>query len=226
MRTPAENGLRSIAAPAARTASNVSRAECPHASTTRRAGMRLTADAGGFPSGASPAGAGGSLSGTSPADAGSSPAGASPALRAPSVRGTCAAPLSRTSTAASTPSSKCSPTSCAWKRTSPPAATMRRRRARTTSTSLSVPMCGFACQRISRGAPASANASSTWRMWGLFVPVVSLPSENVPAPPSPNWMFVRASSGPPASNAATAAKRSSTSPPRSSTRGRNPASAR
>lgn len=56
---------------------------------------------------------------------------------------------------------------------------------------------GFACQRISSGAPAWTNASSTWRICGLFVPVVSLPSENVPAPPSPNCTFAAASSGRP-----------------------------
>ena len=66
------------------------------------------------------------------------------------------------------------------------------------ATSRSVPMCGLASTRMSAGAPASTKASSTWRIWGDLIPVFSLPSENVPAPPSPNWMFVRSSSGAPA----------------------------
>ena len=61
---------------------------------------------------------------------------------------------------------------------------------------------------------------------GSSVPVVSLPSEKVPAPPSPNCTFACGSSGPPASNAATAAERSSTHAPRSTTSGRSAASAR
>ena len=43
-------------------------------------------------------------------------------------------------------------------------------------------MWGLACQRISSGAPASTNRCSTWRDQGLLMFVVSLPSENVPAP--------------------------------------------
>ena len=60
----------------------------------------------------------------------------------------------------------------------------------------------------------------------ILMPVFSLPSENVPAPPSPNWMFVRSSSGAPALKASTISTRSSTEAPRSTTSGRNPARAR
>ncbi len=180
MRTPTENGFCSIVTPAACTASNVSRAECPQASTTRRAAIRS------------------------------------------------AAPVrpSSTSTPVTAPPAKRTPASCAWKRTSPPASSIWRRIVRTTSTSRSVPMCGFACQRISSGAPMPTNQRSTWRAIGFLMFVVSFPSENVPAPPSPNWMFVCGSRSPPAANASTAARRSSTSPPRSSTSGRSPARAR
>ncbi len=180
MRTPTENGFCSSTRPAPCTSSNVSRAECPHASTTRRAGMRS----------------------------------------ARPVR------TSRASASASAPASNRRPVSCVLNRTSPPAAIIWPRIRRTTSTKRSVPMWGFACQSISSGAPASTNHRSTCGASGFLMFVVSLPSENVPAPPSPNWMFVQGSSGPPASNAATAARRSSTSPPRSSTSGRSPARAR
>ena len=58
------------------------------------------------------------------------------------------------------------------------------------------------------------------------MPVFNLPSENVPAPPSPNWMFVRLSRGAPALKASTMATRPSTSAPRSTTSGARPARAR
>ena len=40
---------------------------------------------------------------------------------------------------------------------------------------------------MSSGAPWATKVSSTWAMRLSWVPVVSLPSEKVPAPPSPNW---------------------------------------
>ena len=54
-----------------------------------------------------------------------------------------------------------------------------------------VPMCGFATNRISSGAPALTNSFSTLRVRcrGSLICVHSLPSENVPAPPSPNCTF-------------------------------------
>ena len=57
----------------------------------------------------------------------------------------------------------------------------------TTWRSTSVPMWGLWDQRMSSGAPCSTRASSTAEMRPSWVPVVSLPSEKVPAPPSPNW---------------------------------------
>ena len=57
------------------------------------------------------------------------------------------------------------------------------------------------------------------------VPVLSLPSENVPAPPSPNCTLHSGSNGPPARNAAICALRVCASGPRSSTMGRAPARA-
>ena len=60
----------------------------------------------------------------------------------------------------------------------------------------SLPTCGLASQRISCDAPASASVCSMNLCAGLFVPVASLPSEKVPAPPRPNWMFDSGSSSP------------------------------
>ena len=50
-----------------------------------------------------------------------------------------------------------------------------------------------------------------------WVPVVSLPSEKVPAPPSPNWTLEAGLSTPVDQNRSTSAVRSSTGRPRSST---------
>ncbi|MNE59412.1 hypothetical protein D3C80_1545040 [compost metagenome] len=49
-------------------------------------------------------------------------------------------------------------------------------------------MCGLLIYRISSGAPALTNSSSTLRPWccGSLIWLYSLPSEKVPAPPSPN----------------------------------------
>ena len=52
--------------------------------------------------------------------------------------------------------------------------------------------------------------------------VVSLPSEKVPAPPSPNWMLAFSSSSPVAEKCSTARTRSARAGPRSSTRGAKP----
>ena len=57
------------------------------------------------------------------------------------------------------------------------------------------------------------------------VEVLSLPSEKVPAPPSPNWTLDSGSSAPPARKASTSRSLASTSLPRSSTMGRAPARA-
>ena len=55
------------------------------------------------------------------------------------------------------------------------------------------------------------------------MPVPSLPSEKVPAPPSPNWTLHSGSSSPPARKASTFFFRVSASAPRSRTMGRSPA---
>ena len=71
------------------------------------------------------------------------------------------------------------------------------------------------------------NSSKTLAVYLSFLmPVISLPSENVPAPPSPNCTFVSGASSPVAQNFCTAFCRSCTAAPRSSTIGRSPASAR
>ena len=82
------------------------------------------------------------------------------------------------------------------KRISPPSSVTRFSIFPTTSSSLSVPTCGFASVRISSGAPNSWNFSSTYRQIGSFILVTSFPSEKVPAPPAPNCMFVEVSSTP------------------------------
>ena len=57
------------------------------------------------------------------------------------------------------------------------------------------------------------------------MPVVSFPSENVPAPPSPNWTLELVSSSPVFQKCSTSRVLSSTLRPRSNTTGRAPASA-
>ena len=54
-------------------------------------------------------------------------------------------------------------------------------------TSLSVPRWGFPVTKISGGAPNATSDLNTVRTSSLFLPmrVVSLPSDHVPAPPSP-----------------------------------------
>ena len=94
MRTPIEKGFCSMRSPSSKSSSNVSRAECPQASTMRRAGISLE------------------LSGSRVGSGVPVPQ----SNRSPRV--------SRTSAAATAPSSKRMPSSCAWKRTSPPASSI------------------------------------------------------------------------------------------------------
>ena len=79
---------------------------------------------------------------------------------------------------------------------------------------------------MSAGAPASTRVRNTVEMRGSWVPVVSLPSEKVPAPPSPNCTLEEGSSTPVAQNCSTSTVRSSTGRPRSSTMGGRPFRAR
>lgn len=72
---------------------------------------------------------------------------------------------------------------------------------------LSVPICGLAFVRISFGAPKSTKRSRTYLQRGSFIRVVSLPSENVPAPPSPNCTLQLVSSSPVSQNFCTDAVR-------------------
>ena len=95
----------------------------------------------------------------------------------------------------------------------------------TTRVSTSVPTCGLASYTTDFDAPWSANSRSTCVMRLSCVPVFSLPSENVPAPPSPNCTLHSASSAPPLRKALTFAVRVSASRPRSSTIGFKPARA-
>ena len=60
-------------------------------------------------------------------------------------------------------------------------------------------------------------------MRSFLTPVFSFPSENVPAPPSPNCTLHSGSSVPVFQNSSTAACRALASCPRSSTSGRSPA---
>ena len=76
----------------------------------------------------------------------------------------------------------------ASKRTSPPRDLISSLIPATTFLKRSVPICGLFSYKISSGAPCSTKVSKT----NLFLPnlsftkVFSFPSENVPAPPSPN----------------------------------------
>ena len=92
----------------------------------------------------------------------------------------------RTSAAVTAPSVVLRSASFAEKRTSPPAASILFRRFPTTVRSRSVPICGFARYAISSGAPLLMRSPRTPSMCGSRMRVVSFPSENVPAPPSPN----------------------------------------
>ena len=87
-------------------------------------------------------------------------------------------------------------------------------------------MWGLCDQRTSSGAPCATSVSSTVLMRPSWVPVVSLPSENVPAPPSPNCTLDVSSSSPVRQKCSTSRARSSTGFPRSSTTEGTPARAR
>ena len=111
------------------------------------------------------------------------------------------------------------------KRTSPPCARISARSPLTARRRRSVPTCGFACHKMSGQSPARASSVSTKRQRASLMPVLSLPSENAPAPPSPNCTLQEGSSVPSAHSRSTAARRVSTSCPRSSSSGRAPARA-
>ncbi len=96
----------------------------------------------------------------------------------------------------------------------------------TTPRSTSVPIWGLWDHLMSAGAPWDTKMWNTWEIRGSFTPVVSLPSENVPAPPSPNWTLEVVDRMPVRQKRSTSPVRSSTSRPRSSTMGRRPARAR
>ena len=117
-------------------------------------------------------------------------------------------------------------TSCVSKRTVPPKEIISSRIFFTTPFSLSVPIWGFALYRISSGAPWDTNSSNTKRQRLSFIPVVSLPSEKVPAPPSPYWIFEVSSRTLVLQNRFTSAVRLSTSLPLSITVGQCPLRAR
>jgi hypothetical protein len=78
---------------------------------------------------------------------------------------------------------------------------------------------------MSAGAPQRTSSSRMKRCRGSRVPVFSFPSENAPAPPSPNWTLLERSSTPEDQNRSTSRRRSSTVRPRSSKTGRSPARA-
>ena len=84
------------------------------------------------------------------------------------------------------PSSIINPVACVLKRTSPPNEMIFSRIFLTILRNKSVPTCGWAIYKISSGAPASTKASNTLRPRKSLTRVVNFPSENVPAPPSPN----------------------------------------
>ena len=129
-------------------------------------------------------------------------------------------PPAEISAAFSTPSSITSDTSLVPKRISPPRLSIFLRRPTMTVRSTSVPMCGFARYIMSSPAPASRNSASTCLMRPSFIPVASLPSEKVPAPPSPKSMLASGSRTLSFLNLSTASILASISGPLSRTIGR------
>ena len=115
--------------------------------------------------------------------------------------------------------SRSMPQSLVSKRTSAPSVIAACLMFFTVSISLSVPICGFAIMRISSGAPNRASRSITSLDRGSFILVVSLPSENVPAPPSPNMTLLFGFSLALCQKSWTSFRRSSTHLPRSITIG-------
>ena len=85
--------------------------------------------------------------------------------------------------------------------------------------STSVPICGFDATVISSGAPKRASVLITSSARSSFMRVVSFPSENVPAPPSPNIMLLCSLSSPPLKKHSTSLFRLSIGIPRSITIG-------
>ena len=111
------------------------------------------------------------------------------------------------------------------KLTSPPSAVICCLIFLITTASTSVPICGLLAYRISSDAPNFTKLCKTY----LILPnvseicVLSFPSENVPAPPSPNCTLHSVSSSPVSQNCATFLVLVSTSCPRSYTTGLSPA---
>ena len=96
----------------------------------------------------------------------------------------------------------------------------------TTTLRISVPTWGFCLYAISAGAPNLISSPITFFILTSFIPVVSLPSEKAPAPPSPNWTLDSGSRVPPCQKLSTSEVRLSTSLPRSTIMGRSPACAK
>ena len=111
-----------------------------------------------------------------------------------------------------------------WKRTWPPSFSISVRMDLTMRLNTSVPMWGLFTYRIDGSPPNSVSMRST----SLFLPkvsftrVLSFPSENVPAPPSPNCTLEDGSSCPVSQNRATRSVLASTSSPRSRSMGMYP----
>ena len=96
----------------------------------------------------------------------------------------------------------------------------------TTTAKTSVPICGLLEHNMSASAPNLTNVSSTSLILpvGSLITVLSLPSENVPAPPSPNCTLDSVSSSPLSQNVLTFFCLTSTLSPRSYITGFMPAS--
>ena len=107
--------------------------------------------------------------------------------------------------------------------TVPPASSIILTMLVTTVGRTSLPTWGFASHKIFFCAPALTKVSRIKRWEALLVPVLSFPSENVPAPPSPNWMLLSRSSWPVWLWCSTAAVLLVASSPRSMSRGLRPA---
>ena len=94
------------------------------------------------------------------------------------------------------------------------------------SLNLSVPICGFCLYKISSLAPCLCSSLKTFLVRKSFIPVVSFPSEKVPAPPSPNCTFDSGFKVPSLQKFSTSLLLSSTFFPRSKTMGLYPDCAR
>ena len=125
-------------------------------------------------------------------------------------------------TARTRPPSAATSATSAPKRTSAPSETSSSRIRRQKPFRRSVPTCGLASVRRP-GSPAnSPKIPTTWETSGSPMRVVSFPSENVPAPPSPNWTLLLGSMVPLFQKSATWRDRSSTGLPRSRRSGEAP----